>query len=141
MATPLLLAILGLLLGNSTKKNTQQETQNVRTLAFAAGLFLVGMMLATLLGELVPRKTSATHFTLGCLPVTAKVHGSNCQLKPNAIDKTTVNIEVTNDPLVRNATMKYTTSEPDVTSPLFIWSLPTQTRTSISIEQPDTSTK
>ncbi len=141
MATPLLLAILGLLLGNSTKKNTQQETQNVRTLAFAAGLFLVGMMLATLLGVFVPRKISTTYFTLGCLPVTAEDQGSNCQLKPNTIDKTTVNIEVTNDPLARDATMKYTTSEPDVTSPLYIWSLPTLTQTSISIQQTDTSTR
>jgi hypothetical protein len=99
------------------------------------------MMLATLLGEFVPRKTSTTHFTLGCLPVTAKDQKSNCQLKPNAIDKTTVAIEVTNDSLAGNAKMKYITNEPDVTSPLYFWSFPTLTRTSISIEQPDTSTK
>ncbi len=141
MATPILLAFLGFLLGNSTKKKTQQEAQIVRTLGFTAGFFLMGMFLATVVGGLVPRKISTTHFTLGCLPVAAKDQKSNCQLKPINSKGVDILVEATRDSLAGKAIMQYTTSEPDITSPLYLWSLQDGTHTSISIQQPETSTR
>jgi hypothetical protein len=139
MLTPLILALVALLYARSTDFNVATEKRPYRALVFVCLAGTSGLIAASLLGLLVPRQISATYFKLQCLPTSHSVSQDTCELEDVSNDASNLTLKVIKDPLVQSPTMKISINKPDVTSPLYPWSFPV-TRTSISIQQPGTST-